>query len=176
MRSFALAPVAWLLLVLTACGDDELSRDVVTSLPPGDATGSETSGTYTLQIATRTCSGSCALTVFGVSWQLCEVGDGNTETVHVIQTDGALSIEEIGKSMYVEQLHGGIDADGRFDVGGYKIQEGSSVGVAVRARGTITADGSFVGDAQAHGSGSYDDQTISCSASYEVTGQRTGAE
>lgn len=162
------------LVLLAACGDDTLSRDVVTNLPPGDATGSAATGTYHLQVRTRSCSGSCSVTVIGISWRLCEVGDSASETVTVTQTNGTLDIRDIGSSMYVNQLHGGIDGDGSFDVGGYQIQEGTSVGVAMRVQGTIAASGAIVADAAAKGNGSYDGQTISCSATYEVTGERTG--
>jgi hypothetical protein len=102
------------------------------------------------------------------------VGDDDTETVKVVQKDGALEMTEIGSSMYVDQMQGGINADGRFDIGGYELQQGSSVAVAIRARGSIAPDGTLVADVQGKGNGSYEGQTISCRATYEVTGQRSG--
>ena len=173
MRSLTLALACS--AVLAACGgDDDLDRDVVTNLPPGSAAGAAASGRYRLQIRTRSCNGSCSVTVIGISWRLCEVDDDDTETVTVLQKDGALEMTEIGSSMYVDQMHGGINADGSFDIGGYELQQGSSVGVAIRARGSIAPDGTLVADVQGKGNGSYEGQTISCRASYEVTGQRSG--
>lgn len=175
MRSFTLVCSLILALAQSACsGDGDLDRDVVTNLPPGNASGAAVSGTYRLQIHTSSCSGSCAVTVIGISWRLCEVGDDDTETVKVAQKDGALEMTEIGSSMYVDQMHGGINADGSFDIGGYEPQQGSSVAVAIRARGKIAPDGTLVADVEGKGNGSYEGQTISCRATYEVTGQRSG--
>jgi hypothetical protein len=173
--SLSLALTCSAALVLAACGGDgELDRDVVTNLPSGSANGVAASGAYRLQIRTRSCNGSCSVTVIGISWHLCEVDENTVETVTVVQKDGTLKMTEIGSTMYVDQMHGGINADGSFDGGGYNIQQGSSVGVTIRVRGTIATDGTLVADAQGKGNGSYDSQTISCRASYEVTGQRSG--
>jgi len=174
MRHSTLALALALTLHLPACGgDDELDRDVVTSIPPGNAAGSAASGTYSLQIRTVSCTGACpTYKVLGFTVSLCSVGDSDSETVKVTQTDGVLDVSEIGSSLYVEQLRGGINQDGTFDVGGYQIQSGTSVAVTARAQGTINPGGTLVGSARAKGTGSYDGQNIACTGSFEISGQR----
>jgi hypothetical protein len=164
--ALALAPA------LSACGDSELDPEVVTSIPPGDGSGTGASGRYRLEIQTLSCSGSCPTFSVGIfTIRLCTAGDSDTENVQVVQSDGVLEVKEIGSSMYVENLRGGINKDGSFDVGGYQVQSGTNVAVTARARGTIAGD-TFTAEAKVRGTGDYDGKTIACSAAYSISGQR----
>ena len=51
---------------ISACGSDGsdtagLSKEEVTSIPQGDATGAELSGDYAVTITTTACSGTCLI-------------------------------------------------------------------------------------------------------------------
>lgn len=168
-----LLPLMLLLtLPLAACGSDGLDPDEVKSIPAGDATGSELSGGYRLTIVTERCSGQCpTFNVFGFWVRLCTPGHVDTETVTVAQTDGVLEVLDLGSSMYVNALKGGIYADGTFDVGGYEVQEGVEVGVAARVRGTVTTAGKITATATVFGQGEAEGKTIKCTGTYEVNGE-----
>jgi hypothetical protein len=129
------------LLVLLACGgdDDDLDPDVVTTLPPGDATGDAASGRWELVSLTTACRGTCATTVNGFSISACDVGTRIEESAQLTQQGGALVID-VPRNDYVSRLAGGIDADGSYDVGGLRTQNGGQVRITARSRGTIAGD------------------------------------
>lgn len=167
--------VIWALVVLAGCGDDNgLSRDVVTSLPDGNAAGAALSGQYRVTITTTSCSGECpSFQVLGVfTYRICEVGavDSN-ETITATQTDGHLEV--VGdSSLFVQRLVGGVDSDGAFDIGGYETQADGQVEVTARAKGSISAGGAIQATAQARGVGSAEGKSINCVGSYTLGGQR----
>lgn len=161
------------LSVMTGCGSSQLSKEEVTSIPPGNATGSSRSGAYSIEVKTRSCSGQCpSFKVLGFTVRICSEGSTNSELITVTQTDGVLEVSGLSSSMYVQQLKGGIDADGSFDVGGYQIQENADVGVAARVKGTIDDQGRIVARASAYGNGTVDGKTVSCTGEFELTGER----
>lgn len=172
MRGVALV---WALAALVGCGGDSgLSRDVVTSLPDGNATGTALSGQYRVTITTTSCAGACpSFQVLGVfTYSICKVGDvDSNETITTTQTDGHLEV--VGdSSLFVQRLVGGVDADGAFDIGGYEAQGEGQVDVTARARGSISQSGLLQATAQARGVGSAEGKSINCVGSYTLSGQR----
>lgn len=160
-----------LALLAPACGSDGLERSDVEDLAPGDATGSDASGVYELELFARDCLGSCLVRAGVITASLCDAGELATEIVEVTQTDGRLVMDSAG--LVVERITGGIDADGSFEVGGFGTQYGGSVAVAVYSSGTLEGD-RFTGTAQSRGSGSVEGNSIDCTAIYEISGVRTG--
>lgn len=153
------------------CGSDYLDRDVVTSLPPGDASGSALSGSYSGTVTTTACAGTC-MAKYGIfTYTFCEVGDVDKETFQVTQNDGVLEVTG-ASHLYVASLRGGVDADGRFDVGGYATESGGQIGIVMRVEGTIDGSGTVDAVAKGKGDGSADGVTVNCSASYRISGQR----
>lgn len=128
-----------LLCFLVACGGDDLDPDVVTDLPPGDATGTAASGVYELTSLTTACAGTCATVEDGFTFSACDVGTRLDDRAEITQADGALTVDLDGND-YVSRLAGGLDADGGFDVGGLRTQLGGEVSITARARGTLAGD------------------------------------
>jgi len=131
--------------LVAACsgGSSDLDADVVTSLPPGDATGTAMTGSYRMDTITTDCAGTCSTTVDGFIYSACDIGTRLENTVMITQTDGALRID-VDDSDYVSRLEGGLDASGVFDVGGLVTQLGGQVAITSRTQGmfvgnTITA-------------------------------------
>lgn len=155
-------------LLLAACSDDagELDVDVVTSLPPGDATGTALSGSYRMESVTTKCSGDCRAVVDGVTFSACDVGTRLDDTIAITQTEGALQIDVDGND-YVSRLAGGIHGDGSYDVGGVRTQRGGAVQITARTRGTLRSDG-MTGTGRLHVGGS----GVDCAIEVDVTGQR----
>jgi hypothetical protein len=160
-------------LLVAGCGggDDYLDQGVVTSLPSGDALGSDRSGEYELELYTTSCAGTCVIDYGVLTVTFCEVGDIDNETVTVTQQDGHLQVDS-GGSLFVTRMTGGIWSDGSFDVGGYSTEEGGQVHITGRAEGSLTSGGDLTGVARAHGWGTVDGQSLNCAASYDVTGSR----
>jgi hypothetical protein len=154
-----------------ACGGGELSRSVVTTLPDGNATGSAASGSYLLSVSTTACSGACpTFKVLFFDVVICKVGDQNTATATVKQTEGRLEVDST--ALLVEHLAGGINSDGAFDIGGAEKMSNDAVDVTVRARGTLLSDGQLSTEARAHGVGVVDSTSIDCTATYQIGGSR----
>lgn len=164
---------------LAACGGGGgdggyLSKDTVTDLPAGDATGSDFSGEYDVELYTSDCSGKCPVIDYGwFTWSICDVGDKDDDVVTIQQTDGRLQVDSDG-GLEVTRLIGGINSDGSFDVGGYSTEDSGNVQITARAEGdlsgaTITA----TAKAAAHGTTS-DGTRIDCTATYEITGSLLG--
>ena len=124
-------------LVGVGCGGDgDLDPDSVTTIPPGDATGSAATGSYVLESITTSCDGDCVTEVEGFPYSACDVGTRLDAHAEVTQDEGALTID-VDDSDYVSRLEGGIDADGRFEVGGLRTQYGGEVRITARSIGTI---------------------------------------
>jgi hypothetical protein len=159
-------------LCVAGCGgDSDLSREVVTNLPPGDAAGTALSGEYNIDITTTDCSGQCpSYTVLGFTVHLCRPGNVDSERVTVTQQDGLLDVKG-DSSLWVQRLKGGVYQDGHYDIGGYAVQ-GEAVDVTARVRGTLTAGGAFNGTARVKGVGESDGLQINCLGSYDIIGQR----
>jgi hypothetical protein len=157
---------ALLSLSLAACGGGggDLEPSVVTSIPPGDATGSALTGEYAVRRVTRSCSGRCAITVSGFLVSACEVGEVSSERLDVVQRDGALEIEASETPSLYE---GRIDADGSFDIGGYATESGGQVHITARAEGVISG-AAITGTARSRTWGSYDGESIDCRGAYEL--------
>lgn len=167
------AAIAAALLALPACGgSDDLSRGAVTSIPPGNAVGTSLSGKYRVEIYTRSCSGDCPVfNVLGFAWSVCRVGQKDTETVTVTQTDGRLQVDG-DSSLYVTRMTGGINLDGTYDIGGYGTQAGTAIEITERVWGSISPTGAFAGAAKARGYGSYQGTSVNCFASYDLSGKK----
>jgi hypothetical protein len=168
----------WLMAALLAAtvgcgGSGELSRDEVTSIGPGDATGTDRSGRYRLTVVTAGCVGACpAFQIVGsIYWTICKPGATDRETVMVTQKDGFLEVTG-DSSLWVQTMSGGLQVDGRFDVGGYETEADGEVQITARVKGTIDSSGSIVATARARGVGSAEGKSINCTGTYDVTGAR----
>jgi hypothetical protein len=150
---------------VAACGGaaGDLDPDVVTELPPGDGTGTAATGTYDMESVTTGCSGSCRIEVEGFPYSACDVGTRLEETAEVEQQDGRLTVD-VADSDYVSQLAGGIDADGSYEVGGLRTQNGGEVVITARSVGTVTG-GAWTGTARLLVRGMGLDCTIEAAAS-----------
>ena len=151
-------------------GDGDLGRDVVTSLPDGTASGTAASGTYDIELYTSACSGRCAANTGVFTVTVCDVGQRSTATMTAAQTDGHLQVDAAEGSLMVTRLVGGINADDSFDVGGYGTQNGGTVDVTARARGSMGA--TLTGTVEAHAAGSVGSGNLDCRATYDLTGTR----
>lgn len=168
-----LASPVVLMILASGCGSSELDPDVVTNLPPGDANGTAHSGQYQLTILTKTCDGRCpTFQVWGFTVRICSPGNTDTERVTVTQTDGVLEVTELGSSMYVQSLKGGVNTNGSFDVGGYEVQQGVDVGVSARVQGQIDNNGKIQATAKLLGNGTAEGETIACTGTFDITGVR----
>lgn len=171
----SIRPLCLLLLLLSACGDGELDRDTVTSLPPGSAQGAWASGRYALKFVTTACEGECPLIQSGFfSFSTCDVGDSDEARADVVQTDGRLDFDATGSGLLVERGEGGLDEDGRFTVGGYATQAAGDVEITSRLEGTMSRDGNLIGTSRTWGYGMAEEVRIDCVGTYEVTGVRDG--
>jgi hypothetical protein len=155
------------IIFLVACGGDsgELDPDVVTNLPPGDATGTALGGRYSMSSLTTDCSGDCTTNIDGFVYAACDVGVRLDDTVVVTQADGALKID-VEDNDYVSRLEGGVFASSMFEVGGVRTQYGGSVTIAARVTGTITS--TLSGTARLRVSG----QGLDCVIESEVSGEK----
>ncbi|MCA9669048.1 MAG: hypothetical protein KC503_25810 [Myxococcales bacterium] len=170
MRVFGLCVPLLALWLLPACGSGDLSRDTVTNLPAGDATGTARGGRYDLTVRTLSCSGQCPtfqVAIFTI--RICEVGNVDNQTVDATQNDGELVVSG-DAGLYVDAMRGGVWQDGRFDVGGYANEQG--VDITARVEGTIAADGTISARARVYGSGTVSGTSVSCNGSYDITGAR----
>jgi len=154
-----------LTLLVAACGGGggDLDPDVVTDLPPGDGTGAAATGTYDMATVTTGCSGTCRIEVEGFPYSACDIGTRLDETAEVVQTDGVLTVD-VEDSDYVSQLAGGIDADGTYEVGGLRTQNGGEVVITARSAG-IVSGGAWSGTARLLVKGMGLDCTIEADAS-----------
>jgi len=107
-----------ILVALVGCGDSglrTLTRDDVSGLPAGDATGTAFSGQYLVTShhaeACRCRKGSCATLTFSPG-----------QTLLVTQTDGNLQLVEEQTSS--STIAGGVDRDGHFWAGTFREQLG----------------------------------------------------
>lgn len=152
-------------------GGGELSREAVTNIAAGSATGSALSGTYNVELRTTACSGTCAVNVGGFVQSICDVGDTNAETARVTQTDGVLEIRmNDTPSLY----RGGVDLDGQFDLGAYETENGNTYEIFVRADGVIT-DQQINGMARSRSVGVVGNSPIDCYGEYTITGPRNAS-
>lgn len=160
-------------LMLAACGESELSRETVTSLPEGDATGTALSGRYTMELLTTDCNGVCPKLDFGwITYTPCKVGHTFSGWVDVTQSDGRLEVKVSG-GFFVKVLLGGVSSSGAFDVGGYTLDSGSSHKVDITARVKGTMDTTKIsGDVKANGLGDAYGQEINCLGMYTLSGTR----
>jgi hypothetical protein len=155
-----------LCLLLVACdGSSDLDADVVTSLPPGDATGSAFSGRYDMTSLTRRCDGDCSTLVDGVVYSACDIGTRLEDNITVAQTDGKLTID-VDHSDYVSRLEGGVFADAMFEVGGLRTQLGGSVTITARVSGTFSSKLAGTARLRVHGQG------LDCVIESDVTGEK----
>ena len=154
------------ILLLSACGGDSLSPDVVTHLPSGDGTGTAMSGTYLVELYTSGCAGQCSVS----STSLCDIGQRRDGTLVVTQDGGHLRVEPQETDLVLARLDGGIWKDGHFDVGGLATQLGGAVVITARATGTIDGSRHLTGQAHAQAKGSADSENIDCTATFELSG------
>jgi hypothetical protein len=156
-----------LLVVLAACGggSGDLDPDVVTNLPPGDATGTAFAGSYEMSSVTTDCSGDCRTLVEGITYSACDIGTRLEDNITVTQADGKLVIDVDGND-YVSRLEGGVFADGMFEVGGLRTQQGGSVTITARVTGTFAAKLTGAARLRVHGQG------LDCVIESDVTGEK----
>lgn len=163
------------LLAFAACGDDGGSSDgglnphIAEPPPAGDAIGGAHAGTWDIELYTTACTGQCSVDSLLGELSICDVGDTDSESVEVTQTDGTLRFD-VGSTP--SRYDGGVDADGGFDVLGIATESGGDVEIRVRVRGDFAGD-SITGAARGHTQGSYDGSPVDCWYDIEVSGSRT---
>jgi hypothetical protein len=153
-------------LVLAGCGgSSDLDADVVTHLPPGDATGSAFAGRYEMTSVTTDCTGDCRTSAGDAVYSACDIGTRFEDTMMVTQTDGKLVIDVDGND-YVSRLEGGVFADAMFEVGGLRTQQGGTVAITSRVTGAFGAK--LTGTARLRVRG----QGLDCVIETDVTGEK----
>jgi hypothetical protein len=168
---------SWILpLVLSVgCRDEDavsLQRDDVTNLPPGTAVGSAASGRYEVESYTSECAGRCRAGEGWLSFVVCDVGNRDQEVVEVVQEEGRLQVDG-GEHLFISRMRGGVDADGRFEVGGYGTEAGGSIEATGRLEGQLEgARVDAIFDVWVRGT--YGDDVLDCKAQYEVAGTKHG--
>lgn len=172
MRTRICIMVGTMLLVLSGCGSGGLTQDDVTNLPDGNATGTAYTGTYQLELITKSCSGKCYIEYQNLPVSFCDVSDKESANITVTQSEGHVQVEADEGDLQVTLLEGGINTDGSFTVGGYATQYGGQLKVASKATGTITTDGNFQGEAETHLWGSGEGQSLNCTAQFTLQGFR----
>lgn len=158
---------------LVACGGGAgPTAEDVTDLPPGDAIGSDASGSYDLETVTVMCEGSCEpVAVFGAVISPCDVGDRNDAVALVEQTDGALQID-VENVLWASRLEGGIYSDGSFTAGGLKTELGGQIEFIALTSGTMSG-GTWTSELTLRSVGDIDGQDRDCTATVEVSGTRS---
>ncbi len=139
--------------------DEYLARDVVESIPEGDAAGDVFSGSYETLATVISCAGACGpIDVGGTTYEVCERDAESIEWITVYQDGGGLRVDldddgHIGINLdgYIPvRLRGGVDADGSWDVGGYGTKFGDDLESTARARGTAEAGKPLEGTVEVH--------------------------
>lgn len=151
--------------------DEYLDREVVTSIPAGDASGNAFSGGYQMSATVVSCAGACGpIEVGGTRYMVCERDLESVEWVSVTQEDGVLRVNldddgHIGINVdgYVPiLLRGGINADGSWDIGGYDTKFADALESTARARGTVQPDEPLEGTLEVYSHGEFPDADIDC--------------
>lgn len=158
-------------------GDEYLDREVVTSIPEGDAVGDAFSGDYQMRSTIVSCAGECGpIDVGDTSYVVCERDDESVEWVTVYQEDGALRVDldddgHIGINVdgYAPvRLNGGIGADGGWDVGGYDTKFGEDLESTARARGTVQEGVQPEGTLEVHTYGLVSETEVDCRITHRL--------
>lgn len=156
---------------MEAAEDEYLARDVVESIPEGDAAGEAFSGSYQTRATIISCAGSCGpIDTGGTTYDVCERDAESIEWITVYQEDGTLRVDldddgHIGINLdgYVPvRLNGGIDADGSWDIGGYGTKFGGKLESTARARGTVEMDEPLEGTVEVRVFGAVSETDIDC--------------
>jgi len=136
-------------------------------------TGSGFSGEYEVDLYTADCSGDCPIIDYGwFIYTVCDVGMKDDDHVEISHTDGRLQVDSDG-GLIVTRLIGGIDVDGRFDVGGWSTQDGGNVEIVARVDGVIAVDGTISATAHVRADGHANDENINCQGVFEITGSKS---
>jgi hypothetical protein len=155
-----------------ACGaPDGLGRDDVTTIGPGDASGAEWGGVYSISVRTEDCEGSCSVEAEYFTASICDVGDVDTEAVLITQDDGALSVEW---DEPLSLLEGGVDADGTFEVGGFGTESGGDLEISLRVDGTFSG-AILSARARSWSVGEVMDDGVDCLGHYVIEGTRSAS-
>lgn len=158
--------------------DDYLGRNVVSSIPIGDAVGDAFSGDYQARATTVSCVGVCGpVAVGGTTYTVCERDAETIEWITAYQRDGVLQVDldddgHIGINLdgYVPvRLHGGIDADGAWDVGGVGNKFGRSLESTARARGTVRPGEPLEGTVEVQTVGVVEGTEVDCHMTHRLT-------
>ncbi len=157
--------------------DEYLDRDVVENIPEGDAAGDGLSGSYQTRASVVSCAGACGpIDNGGTTYVVCERDAESIEWITVYQEEGALRVDldddgHIGINLdgYVPvRLHGGVDADGSWDVGGYDTKFDGSLEATARARGTVEPGAPFEGTVEVHVVGVVADTKTDCHMTHRL--------
>ena len=164
------------LLSLAACnnhhrGDNAIEHAM--SVPPGNATGTDRSGEYSVEIYTASCEGRCGAVDGGWTISFCDVGQRDMESFTAKQEDGELQIDGDDDN-YVSRYTGGVDSDGTFEVGGYATSLGGAIEATAFVEGSFEEKAKLQAVADIHIWGTYDEESVDCFATYEVEGDRSG--
>jgi len=154
-----------------ATDDEPLDRDVVESVPEGDAVGDDFSGSYETLATAVACVGECGpIEAGGTTSVVCSPYAESKEWITLFQEDGSLRIDldddgHIGINLdgYVPvRLNGGIDSDGTWDVGGYGTKYGGRLESTARIRGMVQAGEPLEGTVEVHIFGVVEDTETDC--------------
>jgi len=158
---------------LISCGGNSgLGQKDVMDLPQGTATGNALSGVYEIELYAKDCKGKCRISYMGTTVSYCDIGDKENDTVDVTQTEGRIQIDIDPGDFLVTRLEGGINTDGSFLIGGYATHFGGQGEVATLAQGSISTEGVFQGEIEAHLWGSAEGHSIDCTQIYDLSGSR----
>lgn len=157
--------------------DAYLAEEVVTSLPEGDAMGDAFSGSYQTRATVISCAGSCGpFEVAGTTYVACERDSESVEWVTAYQDDGALRVDldddgHIGINVdgYAPvRLDGGIDSDGRWEIGGYGTKFGGDLEATARGRGQVRVGEPLEGTLEVRVFGTAGGTEVDCHATHRL--------
>jgi hypothetical protein len=164
-------------LVYTSCGGeavpgDDLDRETVSSIPPGDALGTAATGDYDTELRVKTCSGLCPDLVIGAeSYPICAEGQQYAEILEVSQEDGYLEVYlDLG---FIETvMAGGIYRNRNFEVGGFTASSYGDVDVSALTKGVFLPEDRINGQVKVLGTGEFGGALIDCKMLLDLSGTR----
>lgn len=151
-------------LLVTACGSEPLTPQMVTSIPDGSALGTGYSGRYVVEARTVECDGTCG----AGDESVCELGQLEELSVLVRQADGHLRLQP--EDADLGRLEGGAYRDGSFEVGAYA--PASDLEKTAHAMGSINELGELSSTVRVRIEGHLGDQRVDCLRVQELFGTR----
>jgi hypothetical protein len=148
--------------VLLSCGGGTIGFTDVVSIPAGNAAGTGYTATYTVRV-TITSAGCANVAALDVP----VVGKVTQVDVVVTQADGALTLASLDSVT----LHGGIQVDSRFEVGGaavVTVDGADNILRLIHLNANFTDATSFKGTGEERMTGKISTQDVDCTFSFGV--------